>query len=82
MRWCHLSVTSLHLELSFSHQRTTLKLPACGNLPVPVVTLTFREARLMVGPGSEDRDDTCSIFPGWAEKAEVTCHVWKHCLMF
>lgn len=48
---CHVS-PSLYLELSFGYHLTP---PACGNLPMPMATFTFRATGLMLGPGGRGR---------------------------
>lgn len=73
---------SLHLDLNFRRHLTFLKSPAYGNLPVPMATFIFGTTGLLLGPGSGSRRrHSGHIFPGWAEKAAVSCHVRKHYLI-
>lgn len=73
---------SLHFKLSFGHYLTFLKPPAFGNLCVPVAIFTFGATGLMLGPAAGSRRwHSSHIFLGLAEKAVVTSHVRKNCLV-
>lgn len=76
MRRCRCLSPSFHFELSFSHHWTSPKPPACGYLPVPMATLTFRTVRLMLGPGTGG--SRWHSYFSWLgrKKAAVTCLVY------